>query len=161
MQACNELVLCFLLLLVHLLPHLLHVAPSSAAVGLCMYDDGTLVHDACSNSWSDTGSAQVPGEKEGQRLCFRSGRRFTSCLRGGGRSKFSAGRRCTGAGCRFTSQESTSDWYQAAKGRCGHTFPPPEVLGSQFASPGRGLGIRQSMGWTKVCETARSGNFGC
>ena len=33
----------------------------------------------------------------------------------------------------------------------------PEVLGIQFVSPGRGLGIRQSMGWTKVCETARSG----
>ena len=33
-------------------------APSSAAVGLCMHDDGTLVHGACSNSWSDTGHAQ-------------------------------------------------------------------------------------------------------
>ena len=33
----------------------------------------------------------------------------------------------------------------------------PEVPGTQFASPGGGLGIRQSMGWTKVCETARSG----
>ena len=33
----------------------------------------------------------------------------------------------------------------------------PEVSGIRFASPGRGLGIRQSMGWTKVCETARSG----
>ena len=32
-----------------------------------------------------------------------------------------------------------------------------EAPGTQFASPGRGLGIRQSMGWTKVCETARSG----
>ena len=33
----------------------------------------------------------------------------------------------------------------------------PEVPGIQFVSPGRGLDIRQSMGWTKVCETARSG----
>ena len=33
----------------------------------------------------------------------------------------------------------------------------PEVSGIQFVSPGRGLDIRQSMGWTKVCETARSG----
>ena len=32
-----------------------------------------------------------------------------------------------------------------------------EVPDTQFVSPGRGLGIRQSMGWTKVCETARSG----
>ena len=28
-----------------------------------------------------------------------------------------------------------------------------EVPDTRFASPGRGLGIRQSMGWTKVCET--------
>ena len=32
----------------------------------------------------------------------------------------------------------------------------PEVLDTRFASPGRGLGIRQSMGWTKVCEAAQS-----
>ena len=71
-------------------------------------------------------------------------------LRGGGRGKFSAGRRCTGAGCRFTSQESV---------RVGVDTPSlhPEVPDTRFASPGRGLGIRQSVGWTKVCETARSG----
>ena len=33
----------------------------------------------------------------------------------------------------------------------------PDVPDTRFAPPGRGLGIRQSMGWTKVCETARSG----
>ena len=33
----------------------------------------------------------------------------------------------------------------------------PEVPDTRFVSPGRGLGIRQLMGWTKVCETARSG----
>ena len=33
----------------------------------------------------------------------------------------------------------------------------PEVPGTQFASPGYGLDIRQSMGWMKVCETAQSG----
>ena len=33
----------------------------------------------------------------------------------------------------------------------------PEVSGIQFVSPGHGLDIRQSMGWTKVCGTARSG----
>ena len=71
-----------------------------------------------------------------------------SCLRGGGRGKCSAGRRCTGAGCRFTSQVATRSWYQAAKGWCG-----PD---SRFVSPGRGLGIRPSMGWTKVCGTAQS-----
>ena len=89
------------------------------------------------------------GQEEGQRWGFRSGRRFAPCLRGGGRGKFSAGGRCTEAGCRFTSQEATRSWYQAAKGWCGH--------GIHFVSLGRGLDIRQSMGWTKVCETARSG----
>ena len=33
----------------------------------------------------------------------------------------------------------------------------PEVPGIQFVSPGCGLDIRQSMGWTKVCGTTRSG----
>ena len=33
----------------------------------------------------------------------------------------------------------------------------PEVPDTRFVSPGRGLGIRQLMGWTKVCETALSG----
>ena len=42
------------------------------------------------------------------------------------------------------------------KGRCCHTFFP-EVPGIQFVSPGYGLDIRQSMGWTKVCGTAQSG----
>ena len=35
----------------------------------------------------------------------------------------------------------------------------PEVPDTRLASPGRGLGIRQSMGRTKVCETARSGTW--
>ena len=33
----------------------------------------------------------------------------------------------------------------------------PEVPGIQFVSLGYGLDIRQSMGWTKVCGTTRSG----
>ena len=33
----------------------------------------------------------------------------------------------------------------------------PEAPETQFVSPGRGLGIRESMGWTKVCGTAQSG----
>ena len=33
----------------------------------------------------------------------------------------------------------------------------PEVPGIQFVSPGYGLDIRQSIGWTKVCGTTRSG----
>ena len=38
----------------------------------------------------------------------------------------------------------------------------PEVPDTQFASPGRGLGIRQSVGWRKVCGVVpRSRGFGC
>ena len=85
-----------------------------------------------------------------QRWGFPSGRRFASCPRGGGRLG-------TGAGCRFTSQDATRHRYQVGKGRCGHTFLHPEVPGIQSVSPGYGLDIRQSTGWTKVCGTTRSG----
>ena len=36
------------------------VAPFSAVVGLGMHDDGSSVHDACSNSWSDTVRVKGP-----------------------------------------------------------------------------------------------------
>ena len=36
-------------------------------------------------------------------------------------------------------------------------FLHPEVSGIQFVSPGYGLDIRQSMGWTKVCQITQSG----
>ena len=76
------------------------------------------------NSWSDTVRVQGPtGTKRGQRWGFQSGRRFAPCLRGGGRGKFSAGRRCTGAGCRFTSQEATRHGYQARSGEVRSHLP--------------------------------------
>ena len=41
--------------------------------------------------------------------------------------------------------------------RCGSHLPSTRrFLTPQFVPPGRGLGIRQSMGWTKLCGTARS-----
>ena len=55
-----------------------------------------VVHCLCANP---PGPTRRKGSKGGV-----SGRRFASCPRGGGRGKFSAGRRCTGAGCRFTSR---------------------------------------------------------
>ena len=57
-----------------------------------------------------------------------------------------------------TSQETTRHRNQAGHGE-GVVTPSlhPEVPGIQFVSPGRGLDTRQSMGWTKVCGTARSG----
>ena len=71
----------------------------------------------------------TPWRREGSgMLLASSGWRIAlvlSCLRGGGRGKFSAGRRCTGARCRFTSREATRHWYQVSQGRCSHTFPPP------------------------------------
>ena len=35
----------------------------------------------------------------------------------------------------------------------------PEVPETQFVSPGRVVGIRQSMGWERVCDTAESGIY--
>ena len=63
------------------------------------------------------------------------------------------------AGCRFTSQEATRHRYQAARGRCGHTFFPPP---GRFLTPNSrhldvGWTSGNQMGWTKVCHTARSG----
>ena len=99
---------------------------SSLAVSAAVaHAHASILHGAC-NSRSDTvrlhgptGTRRVKGGVSGP------GRRFASCLRGGGRGKFSAGRRCTGAGCRFSPQEATRQRYQARQGKCGHTFPPP------------------------------------
>ena len=54
-----------------------------------------------------------------------------------------------------THTTTTTTWQQ----RVGVVTPSLhlEVPDTRFVSPGRGLGIRQSMGWTKVSETARSG----
>ena len=73
------------------------------------------------------------------------------------RGKFSAACLCTGAGCRFTSRKATRHRYQERV--WGGVVTPslhPKVPDTQFVSPGLGLGIRQSIGWTKVCETAQS-----
>ena len=88
---------------------------------------------------------------------FRSGRRFAPCLRGGGRGKFSAGRRCTEAGCRFTSQEATRSWCQAGQERCGHTrrFPTPD---SRHLDVGWASG-NQWAGRRRVTPDVRG--FGC
>ena len=57
--------------------------------------------------------------------------------------------------CRFTSRKATGT--RKVKGGAVTPSLHLEVPETQFVSPGRGLGIRESMGWTKVCETARSG----
>ena len=87
-----------------------------------------------------------------------AGRRFTACLRVESRGNLSAGPAVYGgqvAGSLPKRQPGTC----TRQVREGAVTPSlhPEVPGTQFASPERGLGIRQSMGWTKVCSTARSG----
>ena len=69
------------------------------------------------NSWSDT--VRVQGPTGTKRVKGGVSGPAEDCLRGGGRGKFSSRRRCTGAGCRFTSQEATRHRNQASQGRCG------------------------------------------
>ena len=75
--------------------------------------------------------------------------------------KFSAGRQSAGAGCCAVSKVATRTRFQEVSWRSAATTSlHPEVPDTQFVSHGRGLGIRQSMGWTKVCSTASFGNLG-
>ena len=110
------------------------------------------------NSWSDTGRLQGPtgtrrvkggvsGPAEDLRPVseVEAGVNFrpAGCVRG--QVAGSLPRRQPGTGTR-----------RVGKGVVTPSLHP-EVPGIQFVSPGRGLDIRQSMGWTKVCETTRSG----
>ena len=134
-------------------------APSSAVVGLGMHDDGSPVHDACSNSWSDTVRVQGPTgtrSSKGGVSGPAEDLRPVSEVEAGVNFRPAGGAR--GAGCRFTSQEATRHRFQASQG--GGAVTPslhPEVPGIQLVPPGYRLDIRQSMGWTKVCGTTRSG----
>ena len=76
----------------------LHVAHNSGGTGGLLPVQRSTSY-CLRNSWSGHGQVRGSHAEEGyQRWGFRSGRRFSSCLRGGGRGKFSAGRRSTGAG---------------------------------------------------------------
>ena len=140
------------------------VAPFSAVVWLGMHDDGSPVHDACSNSWSDTvrvkgptGARRVKGGVSGAAEDLRPV------------SEVEAGVNFRPAGCVRGQVAGSIPRTQPGTGtrrvREGAVTPSlhPEVPGIQFVSPGYGLDIRQSMGWTKVCGTARSDDrgFGC
>ena len=109
------------------------------------------------NSWSDTGSFQGPrGRKrvkdgvsdpaEDLRPVSEVGAGVNLRLAGGVRGQV--------AGSLLGKQPGTG----TRRVREGAVTPSlhPEVPGIQFVSPGYGLDIRQSMGWTRVCETARS-----
>ena len=118
----------------------------------------SILHDACSNSWSDTGRVKGPTG----RRCTKGGVSGpaedmlpVSELEAGVNFRPAGGVRGQVAGSLPRRQPSTG----TRRVREGAVAPSlhPEFPGTQFASPGRGLGIRQSMGWTKVCSTARSG----
>ena len=118
-------------------------APSSAVVPLCMHVGDTC---ACIISWSDTGRVTGP-----------TGRR---CTKGGVSGPAEDLRPVpeVEAGVNFRPAGRVRG--QVAGSLPGSVVTPslhPEVPGLQFVSLGRGLGIRQSMGWTKVCGTAQSG----
>ena len=133
------------------------VAPSSSAVGLCMHAHGSLVHDACSNSWSDT---------------VREGPTGRKCTKGGVSgpaedlrpvSEVEAGVNFRPAGCvrgqvaGSLSGKQPGTGTRTSKGSVVTPSLHPEVPDSLSVSPGPGKRIRQSMGWTKVCGTAQSG----
>ena len=82
---------------------------------------------------------------------------LVSCRKGGGRGKFSAGGPVTRACCGAILQMATRTRNQVFQGSAVTPSLHPEAPHSQFVSPGRGLGIRHSMGWEKVCGTAGSG----
>ena len=136
------------------------VAPSSSAVGLCMHAHGSLVHDACSNSWSDTVRKGPTGRK-----CTKGGvsgpaedlRPVPEVVAGvnfrpaGGVRRQVVGSlpgRQPGSGTRTT------------KGSVVTPSLHPEVSDSLSVSPGPGKRIRELMGWTKVCGDRTIGDLG-
>ena len=130
---------------------------TSAVVGLCMHDDDTPMHGA-HNSWSDTVRLQGPTvtrRVKGGVFCPAEDLRPVSEVEAGVNFRLAGGVRGQVAGSIPRRQPGTG----TRQGKGGVVTPSlhPEVPGIQFVSPGYGLDIRQSMGWTKVCETARSG----
>ena len=110
------------------------------------------------NSWSDTGRDQGPTG----RRCTKGGVsgpaedfRPVSEVEAGVNFRPAGGVRGQVAGSLPRRQPGTG----TRQGKGGVVTPSlhPEVPGIQFVSPGYGLDIRQSMGWTKVCGTTRSG----
>ena len=162
MHVSHTLMRCLLLLLVHLLPLTAarRVAPFSAIVGLGMHEDGSSVHDACSNSWSDTGRVEGPTG----RRCTKVGvsgpaedLRPVSEVEAGVNFRPAGGVRGQIAGSLLRRQRGTG----TRRVREGAVTPSlhPEVPGIQFVSPGYGLDIRQSMG--RRCVVPHVRGFGC
>ena len=110
------------------------------------------------NSWSDTGRVLGPTGRRSSK-CWVSGRaedlRPVSEVEAGVNFRPAGGVRRQVAGSLPRRQPGTG----TRQVRGGVVTPSlhPEVPGIQFVSPGYGLVIRQSTGWTKVCGTAQSG----
>ena len=110
------------------------------------------------NSWSDTGRVQGPTG----RRCTKGGvsgpaedLRPVSEVEAGVNFRPAGGVRGQVAGSLPRRQPGTGT--RTGKGCVVTPSLHPEVPGIQFVSPGRGLDIRQLMGWTKVCGTTQSG----
>ena len=133
---------------------------SSAESAAVVHAHATTLHDA-RNSWGAGGLLPV--------------QRSTSYSLGGGRQDPTERRSTKGgvsgpaedlrpvsevkAGVNFRPAPGRQPGTGTRRGREGAVTPSLhlEVPDTQYVPPGRGLGIRQSMCWTKVCETAQSG----
>ena len=131
-----------------------------ASLAVVAHARSTPMHVA-HNSWSDTVRVQGPTG----RRCTKGGvsgpaEDLRPCLRGGGRGKI-FGRPAVYGGRLQVHFPGSNQAQVPGRSRVGVVTPSlhPEVPGIQFVSPGYGLDIRQSMGWTKVCGTTRSGNW--
>ena len=127
---------------------------SSLAVSAAVAHAHTsILHDACSNSWSDTVRVKGPtGRRSSKGGVSGPAEDLRPVL------EVEAGVNLQPAGG-VRMQVAGQPGAVTRQHTVGVVTPSlhPEVPGLQFVSLGQGLGIRQSMGWTKVCGTARSG----
>ena len=141
----------------HARPSPMQVAHNSGGTGVLLPVQKATSY-CLGNSWSDTVRSQGPTG----RRCTKGGvsgpaedLRPVSEVEAGVNFRPAGGVRGQVAGSLPRRQPGTG----TRRIREGVVTPSlhPEVPGIQFVSPGRGLDIRQSMGWTKVCETTRLG----
>ena len=91
----------------------MHCARNSGGTGGLLLVQGSTSY-CLDNSWSDTGRVQGPtGTRRVKGGVSGLAEDLLPVSEVEAWSKFSAGRRCTGAGCRFTSREATRHRYQA------------------------------------------------
>ena len=129
----------------------------SASLAVVAHARSTPMHGA-HNSWSDTVRLQGPTRRKrvkGGVSVPAEDLRPVSEVEAGVNFRPAGGVRGQVAGSLSRRQPGTGT--RQVKGGAVTPSLHPEVPGIQFVSPGYGLDIRQSMGWTKVCGTTRSG----